>query len=74
MLLQNSIVAVPGGHGMQAVALRIDSDRAVFYKVKILGAQDTLLDNTGTHYFYKSHIRGSVDFIFGSAKSLYQVR
>ncbi|KAI4306199.1 hypothetical protein L6164_029495 [Bauhinia variegata] len=57
---------------MQAVALRVDSDRAVFYRVTILGTQDTLLDSTGTHYFYKCNIQGNVDFIFGNAKSLYE--
>ena len=59
--------------GNQAVALRIDGDRAMFYKVYVFGYQDTLLDNTGTHYFYKCFIQGIVDFIFGRAKSLYQV-
>lgn len=58
---------------MQAVALRISGDKAVFYRVRILGAQDTLLDDTGSHYFYKCHVQGSVDFIFGSSRSLYQV-
>lgn len=62
-----------GGKGMQAVALRVDSERAMFYRVRIKGSQDTLLDNTGTHYFYQCFIQGQVDFIFGSAKSLYKV-
>lgn len=65
---------MPGGFGMQAVALRIAGDKAMFYRVKILGTQDTLLDDTGSHYFYHSHIQGSVDFIFGTARSLYQVK
>ncbi|XLU63228.1 hypothetical protein S245_022437 [Arachis hypogaea] len=69
---ENSVVAMPGGNGMQAVALRVNSNRAMFYKVKIKGTQDTLLDNTGTHYFYKCYIQGKIDFIFGSAKSLYE--
>ncbi|KAF5461176.1 hypothetical protein F2P56_020994 [Juglans regia] len=69
---ENTVVAVPGGHGMQAVALRIAGDKAVFYRVGILGTQDTLLDDTGSHYFYQSHIRGSVDFIFGRSRSLYE--
>lgn len=68
------MVAAPGENGMQAVALRVDSNRAMFYKVRIKGTQDTLLDNTGTHYFYKCRIVGEVDFIFGNAKSLYEVK
>lgn len=55
------------------MALRITGDKAMFYKVKFLGGQDTLLDDLGTHYFYQCHIQGSVDFIFGKAKSLYEV-
>ncbi|XP_073221162.1 pectinesterase QRT1 [Cicer arietinum] len=69
---ENTVVAEAGGKGMQAVALRVDSDKAMFYRVKIKGTQDTLLDNTGTHYFYRCLIQGKVDFIFGSAKSLYE--
>jgi len=57
----------------QAVALRVDGDKAVFYGVRLVGEQDTLLDNTGIHYFYRSYIQGSVDFIFGNAKSLFHV-
>ncbi|CAN6588626.1 unnamed protein product [Malus baccata var. baccata] len=69
---ENSVVAVPGGYGMQAVALRVTGDKAMFYRVRVLGTQDTLLDDTGSHYFYRCHIQGSVDFIFGRSRSLYQ--
>ncbi|KAM1754858.1 hypothetical protein ACFX12_007262 [Malus domestica] len=69
---KNSVVAVPGGYGMQAVALRVAGDKAMFYRVRVLGTQDTLLDDTGSHYFYRCHIQGSVDFIFGRSRSLYQ--
>ncbi|CAN1135787.1 Pectinesterase QRT1 [Linum perenne] len=70
--IQNSVLAVPGGRGMQAVALRVSGDKAFFYKVKIVGSQDTLLDDMGSHYYYQSHIIGSIDFIFGRARSLFQ--
>lgn len=69
---ENTVVAVPGGYGMQAVALRIAGDKAVFYRVKIVGTQDTLLDDTGSHYFFQCHIQGTVDFIFGTSRSLYE--
>ncbi|XP_047342755.1 pectinesterase QRT1 [Impatiens glandulifera] len=69
---ENSVVAVPGEYGMQGVALRIAGDKAMFYRVRVLGTQDTLLDDTGSHYFYQSYIQGAVDFIFGRATSLYQ--
>ncbi|XP_058209638.1 pectinesterase QRT1 [Rhododendron vialii] len=70
--IENSVVAVPGGYGMQAVALRIASEKAMFHQVRILGAQDTLLDDHGSHYFHQCYIQGSIDFIFGRSRSLYQ--
>ncbi|XP_071695803.1 pectinesterase QRT1 [Rutidosis leptorrhynchoides] len=70
--IENTVVAVPGGYKMQAVALRIAGDKAVLYRVKILGTQDTLLDENGSHYLYQCYIQGSVDFIFGNSKSLYK--
>ncbi|CAK9166886.1 unnamed protein product [Ilex paraguariensis] len=69
---ENSITTEPGVLGRQAVALRISSDRAMFYKVRFLGTQDTLFDDFGLHYFYQCYIQGSIDFIFGHSKSLYQ--
>ncbi|KAF5730490.1 pectinesterase QRT1 [Tripterygium wilfordii] len=69
---QNTVKAVAGASEMQAAALRIYGDRVMFYKVRVLGTQDTLLDLAGTHYFYQCHIEGNVDFIAGNGKSLYQ--
>ncbi|KAH7859802.1 hypothetical protein Vadar_005615 [Vaccinium darrowii] len=70
--IENSVVAVPGAYGNQAVALRISGNKAMFYRVRILGTQDTLLDDCGSHYFYQCYIQGSIDFVFGSSRSLYQ--
>ncbi|KAK4484763.1 hypothetical protein RD792_007357 [Penstemon davidsonii] len=70
---QNTVVEPYGGlEGYQAVALRISGDKAVFHKVRFLGSQDTLLDESGSHLFYRCFIQGATDFIFGNAKSLYQ--
>ncbi|KAH1211357.1 Pectinesterase QRT1 [Glycine max] len=69
---ENSVIASAGGKGMQGVALRVSSPKAMFYRVRIKGTQDTLLDSTGNHYFLKCRIIGKVDFICGSAKSLYE--
>ncbi|CAN0875044.1 Pectinesterase QRT1 [Linum grandiflorum] len=69
---QNTVVAVAGKQGLQAVALKVSGDKAFFYKVKIVGSQDTLLDDIGSHYYYQSHIVGSIDFIFGRGRSLFQ--
>ncbi|MCD7448364.1 putative pectinesterase 15 [Datura stramonium] len=62
----------PGDVGAQAVALRVVGDEAAFYGCGFYGAQDTLNDDKGRHYFKECFIQGSIDFIFGSAKSLYE--
>ncbi|KAL8474941.1 hypothetical protein ACS0TY_030650 [Phlomoides rotata] len=61
-----------GARGKQAVALRISADMAAFIECKFVGAQDTLYDHKGRHYFKNCHIQGSVDFIFGNGLSLYE--
>lgn len=65
-------VPPPGAVGRQAVALRITGDTASFFGCSILGAQDTLYDHVGRHYFKDCYIEGSVDFIFGNGLSLYE--
>ncbi len=59
-----------GDHG-QALAVRVDNDRAVFSNCRILGWQDTLMVNNGRHYFTNCHIEGRVDFIYGSATAVF---
>uniref|UniRef100_A0A452ZKY4 Pectinesterase n=1 Tax=Aegilops tauschii subsp. strangulata TaxID=200361 RepID=A0A452ZKY4_AEGTS len=63
----------PGALGKQGVALRISADNAAFVGCNFLGAQDTLYDHLGRHYYKDCYIEGSVDFIFGNALSLYEV-
>ncbi|KAJ0243886.1 pectinesterase 53 [Hirschfeldia incana] len=65
-------VPLPGAVGKQAVALRVSADNAAFFGCKMLGAQDTLYDHLGRHYYKDCYIEGSVDFIFGNALSLYE--
>ncbi|CAM6099791.1 unnamed protein product [Calypogeia fissa] len=62
----------PGAVGAQAIALRIGGDMAAFYGCSFLGAQDTLCDWMGRHYFENCFIQGSIDFIFGNGQSLYE--
>ena len=59
-----------GDHG-QALALRVDGDREVFNHCRFLGWQDTLLANNGRDYFTNCYIAGRVDFIYGSAASVF---
>ncbi|KAK2983741.1 hypothetical protein RJ640_024094 [Escallonia rubra] len=62
----------PGLIGAQAVALRVVGDQAAFYRCGFYGAQDTLNDDRGRHYFKECYIQGSIDFIFGQGRSLYE--
>ncbi|KAL9224550.1 hypothetical protein vseg_000574 [Gypsophila vaccaria] len=62
----------PGEIGKQAVAFRISADTAAFIACKFLGAQDTLYDQVGRHYYKDCYIEGTVDFIFGNALSLFE--
>ncbi|KDP29213.1 hypothetical protein JCGZ_16602 [Jatropha curcas] len=62
----------PGVVGGQAVALRVAADQAAFYWCGFYGAQDTLHDDHGRHYFKECFIQGSIDFIFGNARSLFE--
>uniref|UniRef100_A0ACD5UT59 Uncharacterized protein n=1 Tax=Avena sativa TaxID=4498 RepID=A0ACD5UT59_AVESA len=65
---------MPGMQGWQAVAFRISGDKAFFFGCGFYGAQDTLCDDAGRHYFRDCYIEGSIDFIFGNGRSLYKVR
>ncbi|KAF4388113.1 hypothetical protein F8388_014796 [Cannabis sativa] len=62
----------PGVVGGQAVAIRVAGDEAAFYGCGFYGAQDTLNDDRGRHYYKDCFIQGSIDFIFGNARSLYE--
>jgi pectinesterase len=56
----------------QALAIRVDGDRASFRNCRFLGWQDTMLLNRGRQYFENCHICGHVDFIFGAATAWFE--
>ncbi|KAL9234699.1 hypothetical protein vseg_009537 [Gypsophila vaccaria] len=56
----------------KAVALRVAGDKAEFKACRILSYQDTLLDETGRHFYSNCYIEGATDFICGNANSLFQ--
>lgn len=58
--------------GQPAPALRVLGSKATFYKCKIEGGQGALYDQKGLHYFKSCTINGTIDFIFGFAKSFYE--
>ncbi|PIA50204.1 hypothetical protein AQUCO_01300738v1 [Aquilegia coerulea] len=63
---------LPGMEGRQAAAFRISGDNAYFSGCGFHGAQDTLCDDAGRHYFKECYIEGSIDFIFGNGRSMYK--
>ncbi|KAJ4977398.1 hypothetical protein NE237_002504 [Protea cynaroides] len=65
-------IPAPGDIGAQAVAIRIAGDQSAFWGCGFFGAQDTLHDDRGRHYFRECYIQGSIDFIFGNGRSLYE--
>ncbi|KAI3826163.1 hypothetical protein L1987_00208 [Smallanthus sonchifolius] len=72
MIKNSAPLPGPGSIGGQAVAFRIAGDQAAFYSCGFYGFQDTLHDDAGRHYFKNCFIEGTIDFIFGNARSLYE--
>lgn len=56
----------------QALAIRVDGDRASFRNCHFIGWQDTILLNRGRQYFENCYICGHVDFIFGAATAWFE--
>jgi pectinesterase len=58
----------------QAVALRVEGNRAAFKDCRFVGNQDVLfLSGSGVkHYFRDSYIEGTTDFIFGAATAVFK--
>ncbi|CAJ1975703.1 unnamed protein product [Sphenostylis stenocarpa] len=56
----------------QAVALRSDSDLSVFHRCGIFGYQDSLYAHSLRQFYRECTISGTVDFIFGHAKAVFQ--
>ncbi|KAM6558822.1 hypothetical protein CsatA_028061 [Cannabis sativa] len=69
--VENTAPHEVGSRKGQAVAMRISGTKAAFYNCSFYGSQDTLYDHKGLHYFHNCFIQGSVDFIFGYGRSLY---
>jgi pectinesterase len=57
----------------QAVAVRIDGDKAAFKNCRFLGNQDTLYPHgeNSRQYYYQCYIEGTVDFIFGWSTAVF---
>jgi polygalacturonase len=82
--IANLTIANDAGTGKgQAVALAVTADRAAFYHLRLLGAQDTLFAAARycygdygpcvptRQYFRDSYIEGNTDFIFGDSMAVF---
>ncbi|WVZ69548.1 hypothetical protein U9M48_018319 [Paspalum notatum var. saurae] len=59
------------GSSGPAVAVRVAGDRAAFYGCRFVSSQDTLLDDTGRHYYRGCYVEGATDLICGNGKALF---
>lgn len=58
---------------LPAIAVRAQGDKCAFIECGFKGVQDTLYDHSGRHYYHKCYIQGGIDFIWGDARSMYEV-
>ncbi len=56
---------------VQALAIYVDADRAVFRRCRFIGWQDTVRAENGRQYYEDCYISGHVDFIYGNATAVF---
>ena len=62
------------GRKSQAVAVRVDGDKAIFINCRFLGFQDTLYPHgkRSRQYYKNCYIEGATDFIFGWSTAVFE--
>ncbi|WOH15849.1 hypothetical protein DCAR_0935395 [Daucus carota subsp. sativus] len=64
---------IPFSSQNQSVAVLAGADMIAFYHCAFFSTHNTLFDYKGRHYYDTCYIQGSIDFIFGRARSLYHM-
>lgn len=73
LTFQNTFDSRSGITGGQAAALRVEGDRALFYRCRITGFQDTYYAGGNKRsYHQECIIEGTTDFIYGDGIALFE--
>ncbi|GAB4850752.1 Probable pectinesterase 67 [Ancistrocladus abbreviatus] len=64
-------IGMPQTSQNQSVAMFVSSDKVAFYHCGFFSNHNTLFDHKGRHYYESCYIQGSLDFIFGAARSTF---
>ncbi|KAK1387485.1 Pectinesterase [Heracleum sosnowskyi] len=62
---------VPFSSHNQSVAVLAGADKVAFYHCAFHSTHNTLFDYKGRHYYDNCYIQGSIDVVFGEAKSIF---